>query len=212
MSVTCREQESCCDSKERQFCFALTSQIFVSQENSFSDSSLSCCAENWVWIVTRNSLMSFKIIPSYTKRWCFTCPDCLCKPKSKCKAAWQDKKSRWFRRCSGNNEASETHPGSGTGRQWSHSPAMWLTLFSSFLSPANQTLKCRFVNLKWLKYFTRFLPLLYPNIACTVLFSTEFFIEWSWEWPNGIREHVHSSMWNCQIKDLSSDFPTWQEE
>lgn len=70
---------------------------------------------------------------------------------------------RWFRRCSGNNEGSETHPGSGTGRQWSHSPAMWLTLFSSFLSPANQTLKCRFRSLKWPRHFTLFLPLLPPN-------------------------------------------------
>lgn len=142
---------------------ALTLQTFVSRGNNFSDSSLSCCAENSSWIVTWNSLIYFKIILCYPKQWCFTCPDSLCKPKCKCKAAWQNKKCWWFRRCSGNNEASDSHPGSGTGRQWSHSPAMWLTLFSSFLSPANQTLKCKFLSLKWLRYFTRFLPLLNPN-------------------------------------------------
>lgn len=59
-------------------------------ENSFSDASLSCCAENSAWIVTWNNLMyCFKITLCYPKWWCFTCPDSLCKPECKCKASWR---------------------------------------------------------------------------------------------------------------------------
>lgn len=157
VSVTGAEQKSPVVTPGRGR-LALTLQTFVSHGNSFSDSSFSRCAENSAWIVTWNSLMHFKIIPCYPNQWCFTCPGSLCTPKCKCKAVWQDKKCRWFRRCSGNNEGSETHPGSPSGV----TPLLCGRPCSA-ASSANQTLKCRFWSLKWLRYFTLFLPLLSPN-------------------------------------------------